>query len=72
MPDERLLLVQDLIDCRLSADNARQLRTAIEGDPDLFEAHQFFLWLNAQLPALGGELVGDRGDGHSLLQHEHS
>lgn len=70
MSDERLLLVQDLVDGRLSADDARRLRIAIEGDCDLFEAHQFFLWLNAQLPALAGELVADGGDGHGMLEHK--
>ena len=70
MPDERMLLVQDLVDGRLSAEDARHLQAAIESDPDLLEAHQFFLWLNDQLPALAGERVGDRGGGNAGLQHK--
>lgn len=62
MSDERLLLVQDLVDGRLSSDDARMLRGAIEKDPDLAEAHHFLLWLNAQLP----EAVAGISEGVSL------
>ena len=45
-------LVQDLIDGRLSADEAARVEQLIRDDPELAHTARFYRWLNDQLPKL--------------------
>ena len=45
-------LVQDLIDGRLSADEAARVEQLIRDDPELAHTARFYRWLNEQLPKL--------------------
>jgi anti-sigma factor RsiW len=52
-PSESLkYLVQDLIDGRLSRDDAARVEQLIRGDPELAHTARFYRWLNSQLPKL--------------------
>jgi anti-sigma factor RsiW len=45
-------LVQDLIDGRLSAEEAQRVEQLIRDDPELAHTARFYRWLNDQLPKL--------------------
>lgn len=46
----QLLLVQDLVDGRLDADEASRAQALIDSDKELGDAAAFFRWLSGALP----------------------